>query len=405
MHGEVWGMGEHAQAVAPVEFIAPDHVSREEVREGIALCLSGGGYRGMLFHLGALWRLNELAYLPRLARISSVSGGSITAGVLGMSWPRLDFQQGVAREFDAQVVQPIRGIANVTIDRGSILGGILGPGSVSDKVTGAYRKYLFGHKTLQDLPKDPENGPRFIFNATNVQSGALWRFQRPYAADWRVGMIPEPQIELAVAVAASSAFPPFLSPAHLDLAPGVCRETAGNDLHIPPYTTEVVLTDGGVYDNLGLETAWKTYRTVLVSDGGGCTKPEPEPPGDWAQHSKRILDLIDHQVRSLRKRQLIDSYKLPSNHAFHRLGVYWGIRSSVADYELPTRPGYPFTPQRCPSAKTFALADVATRLQAMDERLQQRLINWGYAVCDVAMRRHVDASLPLPGDFPYPESW
>ena len=30
---------------------------------GIALCLSGGGYRAMVFHLGALWRLNELGLL------------------------------------------------------------------------------------------------------------------------------------------------------------------------------------------------------------------------------------------------------------------------------------------------------------------------------------------------------
>src|SRR5260370_39410808 len=37
---------------------------------GIALCLSGGGYRALLFHVGMLWRLNELAYLPQLGRIS-----------------------------------------------------------------------------------------------------------------------------------------------------------------------------------------------------------------------------------------------------------------------------------------------------------------------------------------------
>ena len=65
-------------------------------RPGIALCLSGGGYRAMLFHLGALWRLNELACLPKLTRISSVSGGSITAGVLGHRWSRLAFVQNVA---------------------------------------------------------------------------------------------------------------------------------------------------------------------------------------------------------------------------------------------------------------------------------------------------------------------
>ena len=61
-------------------------IAADRPQPGIALCLSGGGYRAMLFHLGALWRLNEWGYLPRLARISSVSGGSITAGVLGLKW-------------------------------------------------------------------------------------------------------------------------------------------------------------------------------------------------------------------------------------------------------------------------------------------------------------------------------
>src|SRR5208282_640505 len=51
---------------------------------GTALCLSGGGYRAMLFHLGSLWRLNEAGLLRKLNRISSVSGGSITAGMLGL---------------------------------------------------------------------------------------------------------------------------------------------------------------------------------------------------------------------------------------------------------------------------------------------------------------------------------
>jgi hypothetical protein len=46
-------------------------------RDGIGLCLSGGGYRAALFHLGALRRLNEFGMLARLRTISSVSGGSI----------------------------------------------------------------------------------------------------------------------------------------------------------------------------------------------------------------------------------------------------------------------------------------------------------------------------------------
>jgi NTE family protein len=62
----------------PVTFIETDDPYAAP-DSGIALCLSGGGYRAILFHVGALWRLNELGYLPKLDRVSSVSGGSITA--------------------------------------------------------------------------------------------------------------------------------------------------------------------------------------------------------------------------------------------------------------------------------------------------------------------------------------
>src|SRR5215216_3401778 len=85
---------------------------RAEPEPGVALCLSGGGYRAMLFHVGALWRLNELGYLPELDRVSSVSGGSITAATLGRNWHRLEFRDdGVAREFVSQVVAPLRRLA------------------------------------------------------------------------------------------------------------------------------------------------------------------------------------------------------------------------------------------------------------------------------------------------------
>src|SRR3954462_12437087 len=58
---------------------------------GMALCMSGGGYRAMLFHIGSLWRLNEVGWLPKLKRISSVSGGSITSAQLALAWPDLNF--------------------------------------------------------------------------------------------------------------------------------------------------------------------------------------------------------------------------------------------------------------------------------------------------------------------------
>jgi NTE family protein len=360
---------------------------------GIALCLSGGGYRAMLFHAGALWRLNEIGFLPKLARISSVSGGSITAGLLGLKWAPLAFDtRGVSPVFEAEVVQPIRVLAGKTIDEGAVLGGILLPGTVAEKVADSYRKYLFGTATLQDLPPDP---PRFVINATSVQTGALFRFSRPFAADYRVGMIPNPAIELAVAVAASSAFPPVLSPLKLELDPQSWAPASGfpsEDLHSEPYLSEAVLTDGGVYDNMGLETAWKNYKTILVSNGGGKMQPSPDPASDWARHALRINEIIDNQVRSLRTRQVVGAFEAGS-----RTGAYWGIRTSIGDYGLADA-------LPCPEEQTLALAATATRLKRMDAVVQERLINWGYAVCDAAMRRHVDPTLPSPAGFPYPAS-
>lgn len=368
-------------------------------REGIALALSGGGYRAMLFHVGALVRLNEAQLLPKLKRISSVSGGSITAGVLGLNWKRLDFQAGtanagVAKNLDEQLVTPIRKIASETIDGWSIGLGILTPGmTIGDFVARSYSRILFGDATLQDLPDDLE-GPRFVINATSVQTGALVRFSRPYAADYLVGRLLKPRIPLAQAVAASSAFPPVLSPVTIDIDPRDLEPDPRSPLQKHPFNDTWVLSDGGVYDNLGLETVEKNYQTILVSDGGAKIAPDPSPASDWATHSKRILDIVDNQVRSLRKRHLLDNFTSGA-----RLGTFWGIRTNIADYRNPR-----VLP--APHETTSQLAETPTRLKALSEARQNTLINWGYAVCDAALRTHATAILPpgfdVPVNFPFP---
>jgi NTE family protein len=369
----------------PVEFYASD---RKEPEQGTALCLSGGGYRAMVFHVGVIWRLYESGWLKKLNRVSSVSGGSITAAVLGLTWNRLKVDASIDQNrFVENFVKPIRNLAGETIDAWGIVGGILLPGTISQKIQASYQKHLFGNATLQDLV----DSPRFVINATNVQSGVLWRFSKPYMRDYRVGEVKIPKVSLAEAVAASSAFPPVLSPMVMELDPAMFTPNSGDDLQREPFTSRVVLSDGGVYDNLGLETAWKRYDTILVSDAGGQMKPEEEPKEDWARHSYRILNLIDNQVRSLRKRQLIQSYCDNK-----RKGAYWGIRTNIADYQLEEA-------LLCPYDRTLSLAETPTRLKRLDNNLQKQLINWGYAVCDAALRKHVDISLKQ-GKFPYPDA-
>jgi len=374
----------------PSEIVArvPDHGDAKR-RPKAALCLSGGGYRAMLFHVGALKRLNEAGYLPVIDRYSSVSGGSIAAGVLGMVWAQLDFDEdGVARNF-AAFEQKVFDFAGVGVDQGSILGAMVTPfRTVSDNVTAKYRQELFGDLTLQDLPDEP---PRFTINATNLQTGALVRMAKKYAADYRIGIYENPSIGLADAVAASSAFPPVLSPKILQVDKGDFRATGaeGEDLHKRPYTTRLVLADGGVYDNLGLQPA-EDFHTVFVSDGGATFKEKKRVRPDWISQSSRAWLTSDRQVRALRKIQLIDDYRKNV-----RNGAYWGISTDLAEYRVAHLP--------CPADQIAALARVGTRLKPFNPPLRYQLINWGYAVSDAALRAYVDTTLPLPAGFPYPK--
>jgi NTE family protein len=367
-----------AEARVPVRWLPTD--DREAPAEGVGLCLSGGGYRATLFHLGALRRLNETGLLAGIDRISSVSGGSITAAALAIAWPVAD-----DADFAARVEAPVRKVTSHSIDETAIAVGMLTPGSIGDHVAHAYRELLVGDRTLQDLP----DKPRFIFNATNLGSGVLWRFCKPYIADWRVGTIRDSRLPLANAIAASSAFPPVLSPFTLDLSDAAWETVQGNDLTSPAFRNRVVLTDGGVYDNLGLETVWKKCATVLVSDAGGRTEDDADPPSDWIRQSVRVLHVIDKQVRDLRKRQVQAGFADGT-----RAGAYWDIRAEhPIDAPLP-----------CPLDCTLRLANLPTRLKALDAATQERLINWGYATCAATVRRYVQPSSAVPVAFPYPES-
>ena len=384
--------GSDAASTWPVEML-PGEEPEAPLLGTSGLCLSGGGSRAMLFHLGALIRLNELGLLGKLDRISSVSGGSIVAGVLGAKWKSLSFDPatGVASNLDAAVIQPIMSFASVNVDIPSAVWGVVLPRvSAAQRFTGILRDKLFGRLTLQDLPKDGE-GPRFVINATNLQSGTLWRFTQRYAWDWKVGRIDTPTIPLATAVAASAAFPPFFSPVRLDFPAGAFVPGSG----VPEFKNEgfqrrVMLADGGVYDNLGLETVYKRVHTVYVSDGGGKMDADPTPDTDWIRQPLRVMKVIDNQVRSLRKRLLIAGYVRGD-----RDGAYWGIRSAMS--EVPAPDALP-----CPPDLTKPLAEMDTRLSNVPVARRRQLANWGYAIADASIRYRAPGIYPPPSRFPYP---
>ena len=350
---------------------------------GIALALSGGGFRATLFHLGSLWRLNEMGWLPRLKVITSVSGGSITAGYLGIRWKAFDFdKQGIAVNFEETIVKPVRRFCRDNYD---VWAGALGmlPGvSGGDVVARGYRKHLFGDATLQELP-DEASAPRFILYATSLQTGASVRFSKTFLRDYKVGRIDNPTVAMSKVVAASSAFPPVLSTVNVEVNPGDWSREEGNVYHDEPdLKKKLVLTDGGVYDNMGLEAVFDRYETVLVSDAGAPFDLDRSPSGAWLSIGTRALLIASEQTRALRKRWLIKDYK-----AGVRKGSYWGIATHINDYDLSDA-------MTQDSDQTAHLARVRTRLNKFEDVEQEQLINWGYALTDAAMRRHVSPQTP-----------
>jgi NTE family protein len=362
----------------------------------MGLALSGGGFRASLFHLGSLWRLNELGLLRGFDIITSVSGGSIISGLMARHWNDFTWEargQGfVATNFHEKIVAPLRDFCGRTIDVSAGLMGILSPfSSMPDELTKSYDQHLYNGCTFQQLPDaKPGEVPRFVFYATNLQTGASVRISRKYLADYKVGRIDNPDFSLAKVVAASSGFPPIFSPVIFTFDNiSVWQRMEGTYLYdFSDFKERLYLADGGVYDNLGLEAMWERCKSVLVSNAGAPLEIEVRPATDPVGQLGRVRDIMSEQTRALRERWLVKDLKRKV-----RKGAYWGISTKIANYRVPDA----LTKD---NALTQDLDKIRTRLNKFTDEEQGRLINWGYALTDAAMRSH--GKQILPGDPPAP---
>lgn len=225
----------------------------------IALALSGGGSRAIAFHLGCLRALHERGILEKINVVSAVSGGSIITALYAYSDRPFE-------EFDYHVVQLLRRglhwsiirhllsptlftrvVATNLISRPfSVLARILGSGppfrrwaSRTDALEGALCEILRETKIAEVKRSNLE----VVFNACELRTGTAFRFGNLRSGSRRFGEIKDNPILVAHAVACSAAYPVFL--------PAFDRiYTFVRDGSINPE--RVVITDGGVYDNLGI---------------------------------------------------------------------------------------------------------------------------------------------------------
>jgi NTE family protein len=251
----------------------------------IGLALSGGGFRAAGFHLGVMQELNRLGILARLDLVSCVSGGSIAGGTLVANWgdpaaalDRLDTY-----------------LRTKSIAVASVIGGVLDPfESRLDKLAASYERDLFSGLKLSAL----KGGPRVYFNATNLATGNLFFFVAggglpEEMGEHELGTALAADFPVSRAVAASSAFPPVFPPLRLN-----------PDVYPPGAVVEyVTLTDGGVYDNMGVNPLLRATRNpldyLIVSDGGKPFSITEGPTESGAIVLKASLDIMMEQIRGL----------------------------------------------------------------------------------------------------------
>jgi NTE family protein len=237
----------------------------------------------------------------------------------------------------------------------------------------------------------------------------LWRFSKPYAGDYVIGRLDKPAIAMSHAVAASSAFPPVLSPLVLELPKGSFTDwPSGPSLdagEIDAFRSRVILCDGGIYDNHGVEPIVKRYLTDFVSDGGMPFERTADVHVDWIGQLRRVVDVFDNQVRSLRRRDLIqrfidgnnvrDETKLTGD---ARMGAYWGIGTDPRRVNPPNA-------VPCDLNLIYKLARAGFRLSDLGETVSKQIINWGYAICDRSLRvNYSGAMAAAQPKLPYPEA-
>jgi predicted acylesterase/phospholipase RssA len=228
----------------------------------VGLALSGGGSRSANFSAACMFQLQRLGILEHVDYISSVSGGSLTAAYYCLypdgpgGWNPGHVQRKLTHSFATDLIwrtfnpftMPALWFTNW--DRSDILADI-------------FTQTLFsrGGRTLTfgDLRADR---PRLLINATDLQSGRRFVFCNESFDEINSDLSKYP---ISHAVAASAAVPVVMH--HVTL-----RDFSTT------FKQYRHLIDGGVVDNLGVQSLVETY-TAQVKAAADAGRPDPYPLG------------------------------------------------------------------------------------------------------------------------------
>jgi NTE family protein len=372
----------------------------------ISLALSGGGFRATVFHLGVLARLARENRLEDVILLSTVSGGSLCAGLVfsmnQMNWPS-------STVFLEQVEPQARQLLTSFDLQGSLLSRVFGTfwtvlETRAGDLSALMQKYWRVTASLKDLPRTP----RWMINATCYETGKNWRFERFRMGDYLYGYTNNTDLPLSDAMAASAGFPGLIGAlevkaagrdwfkyqAKIDPSLKVAeqdQEESWSKVSVQPPFPSAHLWDGGVYDNHGLEgihdfrTGWsKRFGFLIVSDAAGRGGEEPYRKGIPAI-MRLSTGIMMNQVRSLRTRAIIERL---ANHPQEDQGVFLQT-GNTCKYIIESAHHADWLPQFCEGAMLEEEADKVARMGTVIRKLTQeeyeRLYHHGYEVADATL--------------------
>lgn len=372
----------------------------------IALALSGGGFRATVFHLGVLARLAQEQHLEDVSILSTVSGGSLCAGLVftlnDLRWP-------TSSEYITKVLPRAQQLLTTKdLQRAIILRQLSMFWNIfetrADDLSAMMQKYWGITAKLSDLP----GTPRWIINATCYETGKNWRFEHFRMGDYVFGYTFDPDIPLADAMAASAGFPGLIGPLVLDTRryewsnyvdttqeialltdPDAQRSRVRQS--VKPDFPIVHLWDGGAYDNYGLEglidvrTGWrKDVEFLIVSDGAGRSESEKYQRGPKALLRLATGIMMD-QVRSLRTRIVMERLL---NHFADDKGAFLQMGNSARDV-LSEAQRESVIPQIAQDAMSNEEARLAAKMPTVIRKLSaeefERLFRHGFEVADYTL--------------------
>ena len=368
----------------------------------LGLTFSGGGFRATFAALGLLRYVADAGLLGSVRYVSSVSGGSITNGLLARHWPALRAEGFSSAALQRLVIDPaIDRVSHRSLKFTLIRGAwrIVGSDTRTDLLADKFDDWFFEGRQLEEL--DPE--VRWVVNAANLVTGVRFGFERDVVGDYVAGLAPTAGsgLRLAQAAAASAAVPGAFAPWKVE------------GITFPCAIQPPLLLDGGVYDNTGLEVLDRDrYRKVFTftMNAGGLLRPGGYGKIPLVRELSRANSLLYRQSTALRTRMMVRSFRLGDGVPIGgelpkgaRHGVLVGLATDLDD------PGGQLAEWRAafPELRTWKGEDLSqfpTVFDKLPGELCRRLVYRGWWLAGAAVARFYPDIGPPAGEIQPPAS-